>query len=114
MADQTPKDENLPTLGKLLTWVDRPGSANKIFWALAVLCLVLLVSDFTYEKHEYVHQADMPGFYGIFGFVAFSCVIFGAKLLRTIIKRDENFYGDKSVDTEEYPIEGTDRVNYDV
>lgn len=114
MAHKPAKDENLPALGKMLTWVDKPGSANKIFIALAALCAALLIGDFFIEKHEYVHAADMPGFYGIFGFVAFTCVIFGAKALRVIIKRDEGYYGDKSVDLEEYPTEGTQRINHDV
>ena len=113
MADQTHKDENLPALGRMMTWVDRPGSANKIFWGLAVFCVVLLAIDFTLEKHEYVEIANIPGFYALFGFVAFTCVIFGSRLLRVFVKRDEGYYGDKTIDLEDYPEAGTERINYD-
>ena len=36
-----------PVLGRILGWVDRPGSGDRIFWALVVLCGVLFVADFT-------------------------------------------------------------------
>lgn len=110
---KTDNPENFPALGRMFLWVDRPGSANKIFWALAALCVLLFLADFTFEKHGKFDMENWPGFYAAFGFVAFSGVIFGATMLRKIIKRREDYYGDKSVDAEEYPADGTDRAQHD-
>jgi len=103
-----------PAIGRLLTWVDRPGSATKLFWALAGLCVFLFLLDFTYAKHGHFTMEDYPGFFGVFGFVAFSGVIFGAKALRVLIKQPEDFYGDKAIDTEDYPDDQLDKAEHDV
>ena len=110
-----PKDDTstFPPLGRMLLWVDKPGGANKIFWALAALCFVLFLADFTYEKHSYFEMEHLPGFYGFFGFVSFTGLILVAKALREIIKRPENFYGDKAVDQEDYPASGLEKVDHD-
>jgi len=70
--------------------------------------------DFTYEKHGVFKITDFPGFYGIFGFVMFTGLILVAKMLRVLIKRPENFYGDKSIDTEDYPEDQLERAEHDV
>ena len=115
MTDTSKDDpKTYPALGRALMWVDRPGNPTKIFYALIVLCIFLFLLDFTYTKHEKVAIADLPGFYGIFGFVMFTALILAAKALRTIIKRPEDFYGDKAVDTEEYPEDQLEKVDHNV
>lgn len=106
------KPEHLPALGRLLLWVDRPGSANKIFWALAAVCALLFVLDFTYHKHGHFHIEELPGFYGVYGFVMFTALILAAKTLRIFIKRPEDYYGDRAVDSEEYPADQLDKERY--
>ena len=102
-----------PTLGRLLLWVDKPGSANKIFWGLAVLCAAMVLIGFTFEYHGHFHMEGLPGFFAVFGFVAFTLVILGAKALRVLIKRPEDFYADMAVDGEEYPTSGLEKVDHD-
>ncbi len=114
MSKQNDNPENYPFLGRMMLWVDKPGSANKIFWALTVLCGVLFLADFTYDKHGHFHIEDIPGFYGIYGFISFTGLILIAKTLRVLIKRPEDYYGDKAVDREEYPEEQLDKVDHDV
>ena len=46
-----------------------------------------------------------PGFYGVYGFFMFTALILVAKALRLFIKRPENYYGDKAIDTEDYPTD---------
>lgn len=104
---------NYPALGRMMLWVDKPGSANKIFWGLAVVSILVFLADFTFEKHGDFAIADIPGFYGIFGFVAFTALILLAKTLRVLIKRPEDYYGDKAIDSEEYPEDQLDKVDYD-
>ena len=107
------RDENLPTLGRLLLWLDKPGSANRIFWGLAVICLLLFLADFTYETHGHFAVEAIPGAYGIYGFVMFTGLILVAKALRFFIKRDEDYYGDKAIDSEEHPEDQLDKAKHD-
>jgi len=114
MANKTKDDPGkYPALGRLLTWVDRPGSATKITYALAGLCALLFISDLFYEKHSHFAAEDFFGFYAIYGFVMFTGLILAAKALRVIIKRPEDYYGDKAIDREEYPADQLEKVNHD-
>lgn len=113
MSNHKETPDSYPALGRMLLWVDKPGSATKIFWALAVVCGLLFLVDFTYEKHGHFDVENLPGFFGIYGFVMFTGLILAAKGLRTLIKRDEDFYGDKAVDREEYPEAGLGKVDHD-
>lgn len=107
------RDENLPTLGRMMLWVDKPGSTNKIFWGLAIACLLLFLADFTYESHGHFAVEAIPGAYGIYGFVMFTLLILAAKALRFFIKRPEDYYGDKAIDAEEYPEDQLGKVEHD-
>jgi len=102
-----------PVLGRILGWVDRPGSANWIFWALVVLCGGLFLADFTYHKHGHFAVENVPGFYGIYGFVMFTLLILVAKTLRIFIKRPEDYYGKAAVDSEDYPAAQLEKVDHD-
>ena len=104
-TDQNENPQNLPTLGRLLLWVDKPGSANKIFWGLAIFCGLLFLADFTYKKYGHFEVESFRGFYGLYGFVMFTLLILAAKTLRIFIKRPEDYYGDKAIDTEDYPAD---------
>ena len=95
-------------LGKLFVWFATPANANKIFAALITLCMLLFLSDFTYKKYGHFPIEKIPGFYGAYGFVMFTALILAAKTLRLFIKRDETYYGEKSVDREEYSADQLD------
>jgi hypothetical protein len=110
--DQNKTSRNLPALGRLLLWVDKPGSANKLFWGLGIFCGLLFLADFTYHKHGHFEVEYFPGFYGLYGFVMFTLLILAAKMLRSFIKRPEDYYGDKAIDTEEYPADQLDKEQY--
>ena len=96
-------------LGKTLSWFTKTKHANKIFLGLALLCFVLFLADFTYNKHGHFHIEEIPGFYGAYGFFMFTALILVAKALRLLIKRPENYYGDKAVDGEDYPTDQLDQ-----
>ena len=113
MSDHETDPANLPALGRMLLWVDKPGSVNKIIWTLALVCGLLFLADFTFEKHGYFDIEHLPGFFGVYGFVMFTGLILAAKGLRVLIKRPEDFYGDKAVDREQYPEAGLGKVDHD-
>jgi len=111
-VDMDPKGETpetYPALGRALLWVDKPGSASKIFYALAALCAAMFLASFTFQAHGHFEVEHIPGFYAIYGFVMFTGLILAAKLLRVFIKRPEDYYGDKAVDSEAYPADQMDR-----
>jgi hypothetical protein len=114
MSERRDEDtSSYPALGRWLTWVDSPGSATKIFYGLAALCAVLFLAGFTYEKHAYFTVENFGGFFALYGFVMFTFIIFAAKGLRVLIKRPEDYYGDKAIDSEEYPDDQLERIEHD-
>lgn len=105
--------DTFPVLGRLFAWVDKPGSANRIFWGLAVFCGLLFLADFAYEKHGKFDIENLPGFFGVYGFICFTGLILLAKGLRVLIKRPEDYYGDKAIDREDYPEAGLGKADHD-
>ncbi len=73
-------------------WLDDQSNISKILYILYFVCFLLLIADFFYHKHTHFSFENWFGFFAWFGFLAYSCIIFSAKLLRKIIKRDENYY----------------------
>jgi len=102
-----------PPLGRALTWVDKPGSASKLFWGLAIFCGLLFVADFTYEKHGIFEVEHIPGIYGAYGFVMFTLLILSVKVLRYLVGRPQDFYGPKAIDGEDYPDDQLERIDND-
>lgn len=90
--------------------LDSPANVALIIKVLIGLCILLFLIDLVYHRHTYVPGEGLPGFYAIVGFLAFTAVILGSKLLRVFIRRDEKFYAPYSVDAEEYPEEGLERL----
>ncbi|MDE0766114.1 MAG: hypothetical protein OSB15_08560 [Amylibacter sp.] len=102
-----------PVLGRWMNWVDRPGNDRRIFQILIVICIASFSLEWTYEKHAYFDIESYKGFYAYYGFVMFAGLIFVATILRKLIKVRENFYGKKSIDTEDYPEDQIQRINHD-
>jgi len=114
---QKPKDDpsTYPALGRALTWVDKPGSDKKIVWALIALCLIVLGLSWTYIPHGSFEAEYIRGFFAFYGFVMFTGLILAVRVLRFFVKRPENYYGDKAIDAEEYPVDQLDiKENGDV
>ncbi len=73
-------------------WLDKPCNINKIIYVLYATCVGLLLLDFIYHRHAYFQFEHWFGFYAWFGFLAYTGIVMSAKLLRKIIKRQENYY----------------------
>jgi hypothetical protein len=109
--DETDPD-SLPWLGRKFLWVDNPANVKRLYQGLIVVCVALFLTDFVYARHGNFEFEHFWGYFGVFGFVAFCMVIFGAKSLRVLIKRDENYYAPHVIDTEEYPEQGLDKASH--
>lgn len=99
---------SLPWLGRKLLWLDDMGNVKRLYQGLIAVCVLLFAADFIYERHGHFSFEHLWGFYGLFGFIAFSIVIFGSKALRVLIKRDETYYSPHVIDGEDYPEDGID------
>ena len=73
-------------------WLDQPGSANKLYWGLVVVCVLLGVADLFAHRHAYSAWEGFPNFYGFFGFAAFFFIVIAGKHLRKILMRPEDYY----------------------
>lgn len=80
----TPRDER--------TWLDDPKTATKIVYALYAACAGLVIIDPFIHKHGPFAIEHLWGFYGIFSFLACVVLVGGAKLLRAVLMRPEDYY----------------------
>ncbi len=77
-----------------------------VLFAFVSLCVGLFIIDFFVKRYIYFEVEGLYNFYSIYGFVMFSIIIFGSRLLRFLLGRQENFYDKKAVDSEDYPTMG--------
>ena len=75
-------------------WLDRPGSADKLYWGLVVVCVLLGLGDLLAHRHAYFGWDGWFNFYGFFGFAAFWCIVIIGKNLRRFLWRPEDYYDD--------------------
>ncbi len=73
-------------------WLDDTRNVKKIVYALYVVCALLLLADFGYHKHTHFDLEGWWGFFGLFGLVACVALVLAAKVLRVLLKREEDYY----------------------
>ena len=52
---------------------------HKLFWALVVVCALLVAADLFYRKHVHFGWESWFGFYGIYGFACFFLLVLAGK-----------------------------------
>lgn len=73
---------------------DNPKTIRWIRRALYTICALLLIADFVVHRHIYVYFERLPAFYPLYGFVSCVGLVLIAQILRSAVKRDENYYGE--------------------
>tara|TARA_R110002012_G_scaffold30211_1_gene91965 strand:+ start:106 stop:396 length:291 start_codon:yes stop_codon:yes gene_type:complete len=73
-------------------WLDNPRNVNKIVIAVFIVCALLFAADGFYDKHPHFEAESWFGFYAIYGFVMCVGLVLAAKLMRTFLMRDEDYY----------------------
>ena len=73
-------------------WIDDMRNVHKIFWALVVVCALLLLSDLFIHRHTDFFFQGWFGFFGLFGFFLSFLLVLSSKQLRKIVMRDEDYY----------------------
>lgn len=77
---------------KELKIFDRPENVKKLLTSFYISLVVLLVVDLFIHKHGDFPWENIPDFFAVYGFVSCVALIFIAKVLRLLIKRDEDYY----------------------
>ena len=112
MKEKNKLNDNENPVGFIIFgWLNHKYSSRIIISILVLLCLGSVLSDFFYHRYGHFVIEEVPGFYAGYGFVMFSLIILGASILRFFLKRSEDYYGTKAVDSEVNCIEkhGDDR-----
>lgn len=104
MAKKKLKDKNdFPSLGRWLLFTESEAVRKRAVLVLAVLCALLFFADFFHLRHGKFSMEDIPGFYGLAGFSAFTFIIFATKALKKLLNREPDYYGDTGTESEEHP-----------
>lgn len=74
------------------TWFDKPANVKKIIAALIIVCALLLVAEFFYEKHAHFAAEEWFGFYAFYGFIMCVLLVLAAKVMRVVLMRGEDYY----------------------
>lgn len=71
---------------------DRPENIDRLLKVFYIICAILFALDFIIHRHTRFGIEDIPGFYAIFGFVAFCLLVLGSFGLRKLVMRKEDYY----------------------
>ena len=80
------------------SWIERPGSVGKLFVLLVIACVILVLADIgdligvLYHKHVHYEIEKFPGFYAIFGFIAYALIVGAGWIWRAVVRREEDYY----------------------
>lgn len=78
-------------------WLDHPANVNRIILWVKIVCGLVVLADILFlvgiwDKHAEFYIENLPGYYGIVGFLSYCFIVLTAKQLRKILKRDEDYY----------------------
>ncbi len=113
MADHETDISKLNPLARFYHLSARKGAPTVLLGVLTLTCALVLALDVIYVKHEKVELANAFGFYAYYGFACFTFINFAVLLLREIIRRDESYYGDQDINTEQTPEHMLERKTHD-
>ena len=82
---------------------EKASRLRALLFTFLTLCFCLFVTDFFVKRYVYFEIESAYNFYSVYGFIMFSIIIFGSRLLRFFLRRPENFYAKRAVDSEDYP-----------
>jgi len=77
---------------KELKIFDKPENVKKFLGFFYASLVVLLIVDFFVHKHAEFPWEGATNFFAVYGFVSCVALIFIAKVLRLLVKRDEEYY----------------------
>ncbi len=73
---------------------DNPRNIKRVIYVLYALCAITFAADAFIHRHIDHPWEELFGFHGVYGFVACVLLVVGAKELRKLIMRKEDYYDD--------------------
>lgn len=73
---------------------DDPRNVKRLLAVFFTICAGLFLADFVFDRHVYHPWEEWTGFYAVFGFLVSVGLVLGAKELRKILMRGEDYYDD--------------------
>ncbi len=73
-------------------FLDRPENVRALLLGFTALGVVALLLEFVIHRHAEDPWERLWGFYPIYGFFGVTLLVYGAKLLRRMVRRDEDYY----------------------
>lgn len=73
-------------------WFDEPRHGRLVVGAVGAVCALTALADLFYSKHAHFAWELWPGVHGLFGFASCVFLVLAAKVLRRLVRRDEDFY----------------------
>ena len=73
-------------------WLDSKENVAKVYRGVWIACAVLLVAELFVHLHPHFAIERLFGFYGFYGFIGCVGLVLGAKALRKILYRPEDYY----------------------
>ena len=98
--NKKPNKVERPISANMFSWLEKENSTRNIIYLLGADCAFLFAFDFVYNRYGHFTIEELPGFYAVYGFVMFSLIILLATLLRFFLGRNEDYYGNKAIDSE--------------
>ena len=77
---------------KEFNFLDKPKNRKRILKYFFLSLVLLIAIDLFIHKHVEFPWEAAPSFYAVYGFTACVFLYFIAKLLRFLVKRDEDYY----------------------
>lgn len=73
-------------------WLDSKRNVDKVYWAVWVVCGLLVLVEPLVHKHGDFAFEEWLGFHALYGFVACVGLVIAAKGLRILLARPEDYY----------------------
>ncbi|MCF6328535.1 MAG: hypothetical protein L3J02_01875 [Henriciella sp.] len=88
-------DNDMHPLARLLFgWVESPRTPLFLLIAVVTVCAGLIGVDLILDRHEYIEEANMIGFYALWGFGSFALAVLSGWPLSKLLRRSEDYYGE--------------------
>jgi len=87
-------DDIHPVSKVLFGWVEHKRTPAILLGGVIFIAVALTLIDVFLNRHDYFHFSEATGFYGLWGFGAFSLAVLSGWPLGKLLRRDEDYYGE--------------------
>jgi len=88
-------DNDMHPLARLLFgWVEAPRTPLILLIVVATTCAGLIAADLILDRHDHIEQANITGFYALWGFGSFALAVLSGWPLGKLLRRSEDYYGE--------------------